>query len=504
MSGNLLNHLYGSHASESPALLLESGRSLSTTELHHNVARYAAALLALGVKPGDRVSFKLEKCPETLFLAHACLMTGTIMHPLNPTYTRVETESLIHDAQPVVYVCSPEAAADDTGLAPRLETLAAECKGSLAELAIRSAPLQSPVTVDPDDTAALLYTSGTTSRQKGARITHRNLAESARALAQVWEVGPSDTLLHALPIYHAHGLLTAINTALCAGAAIRFLPRFEPKEVLAAMRSATFIMGVPTFYTRLLKEPELEAAVHPRFRLAISGSAPLNVETAAQFTRRTGVPIVERYGATETAIVTAVPPSEHTRSGWVGWPLPGIEIRVEREAGELAKVDATGMLQTRGHNVFAGYWNRPDADAEAFTSDGWFITGDLAHVDHTGCVRLLGRAKDLVITGGLNVYPAEVERALDAIDGIAESAVFGAPHPDLGEAVAAVVELESGGRFDEAQAIAALRSRLAPYKIPKRILAVEGIPRNRLGKVLKSELRSAYADLFTHTLDKIA
>jgi malonyl-CoA/methylmalonyl-CoA synthetase len=498
---NLVTAVYEGRPAQSPALSTADGQSLSTAELLNKIGKYAAALLSLGIKPGDRVSFKLEKHLETLFLAHACLSVGAIIHPLNPTYTFTETEYLLRDVEPVLFVCPPEAAADYAGSerpTPSflIETLGAGSIGSFGELARQSAPTTVPAVGRHDEVAALLYTSGTTGKPKGACITHSNLVESARALTGVWQVRASDALLHALPIYHAHGLLTAINTALIGGGSIHFLSRFDVREVLAAIPRTTFIMGVPTFYARLLREPALKSVIHERFRLAISGSAPLGSDIAMEFSQRTGVPLIERYGATETAIVTAVPPEAADRLGWVGWPLPGVEIRIQTDDGLTASRNATGMLQTRGHNVFAGYWRCPEADKEAFTEDGWFITGDLAEVDGKGCVRLLGRSSDLVISGGMNVYPREVEGVLDSLRDIAESAVFGVPHPDFGEAVVAAVERLGGEDFDEAAIIAMLRSRLAPYKVPKRILVVEEIPRNPLGKVLKSDLRASYCNLF--------
>jgi malonyl-CoA/methylmalonyl-CoA synthetase len=498
---NLLHTLYAHRTPDSAALVFADGTACTTAQLVARIGCYAAALHELGVGRGERVSFKLDKSAETLFLAHACLRLGAVIHPLNSAYTDQEMAYLLADAAPVLLVCEPGAAqhysAMADGLGIRIETLAAGGGGTLAARAAAAGlAIPAVAAVGPDAVAALLYTSGTTGKPKGALITHRNLADSAAALAAVWQLGTGDVLLHALPLYHAHGLLTSINTLLVAGGAILLLPSFDAAQVLAALPAATVMMGVPTHYARLLREPALAAAVTPSFRLFISGSAPLPLALADQFYAQTGRRIVERYGLTEAAIVTALPAGAANRAGWVGWPLDGVEVRVATADGTRASLAATGVLETRGHNVFAGYLNQPGADREAFTDDGWFITGDVAEIDGEGCVRLLDRARDLVITGGLNVYPREVEIVLDGLPGIAQSAVFGVPHPDFGEAVVAAVELAPGACFDEAPAIAAARSSLAAYKTPKRIIPVLQIPRNGMGKVLKAELRARFGTLF--------
>ncbi len=498
---NLYHALYDKREPDSPALCVPGLTAYATSDLIRHVGCYASALHELGVRQGDRVSFKLEKSPEVIFLAHACLQLGAILHPLNISYTDPEIAYLLADAEPALFVCEPEEEHRFHALAERaasrLETLAGGGRGTLGSLAAKLRQRTEIARVDDDATAAILYTSGTTGKPKGAQITHGNLAQSAQALGKVWKLGASDTLLHALPVYHAHGLLTAINTMLTAGGAILFLSRFDPKEVVETLPSATLMMGVPTHYARLVREPGFPQALTPAFRLAISGSAPLPRELADQYLKQTGRRIIERYGSTEAAIVTAVPADAPDRSGWVGWPLPGVELRVADANGARVPRGATGVLETRGHNVFSGYWKMPTASEEAFTADGWFITGDVAEVDDTGCVRLLDRAKDMVITGGLNVYPREVEAVLDSFAGIAQSAVFGLPHPDFGEAVAAVVELEPGAALDETALIGEAKRVLAAYKVPKRILALAAIPRNHMGKVLKAELRTHYQTLFT-------
>lgn len=496
---NLCHSLYASRAADSIAFRFPDGHEFSTREVCAQIGRYAAALTTLGVRAGDRVSFKVEKCLEVIFLAHACFQLGAIIHPLNTAYTESEVDFLIADAQPRLFVCEEAETARFEPMAARVgamvQTLDGGSDGGVAGLAARQAPLREFVDLPPDATAAILYTSGTTGQPKGAQVTHANLAESASALAAVWRIGRADTLLHVLPVYHAHGLLTAINTMLAGGGSVLFLPGFETGEVLAALPQATLMMGVPTHYARLLKEPGLTAAIGPRFRLAISGSAPLPPEVARAFADVTGHTLIERYGSTEAAIVTAVPCGAKDASGTVGWALPGVQVRVVAPGGNRHD-RGTGELETRGHNVFSGYWKRPDADLQAFTADGWFVTGDIAEIRADGCVRLLDRAKDLVISGGLNVYPREVEGVLDTLPGVAQSAVFGVPHPDFGEAVAAVVELRPGAAFDEAALLAAARTRLASYKVPKRVMVTPEIPRNRMSKVLKASLRAQHRHLF--------
>lgn len=493
MVGNLLNAIHDHRDDNAEIYRFFGGASRTAGEFRKLVGQMACAFQELGVGRGDRVSFKLEKSEEVLILAHACLQLGAILHPLNTAYTDVELANLVADASPRLFIC-------DMSEAERLRliledravhTLSANMAGTLGEAARAAQPLESVCDMAADEVAALLYTSGTTGQPKGACITHGNLVESAVALAGVWQLTPSDRLLHVLPMYHAHGLLTAINSMMVAGGSILFLPRFDAAEVIERLPQATVMMGVPTHYARLLKEDGFGSAT-AQLRLAISGSAPLSREIADRFLAVTGRPIIERYGSTETAIVTAVPAGTHDRAGFVGWALPGVEVRVRTSDGVYARA-AIGSLETRGHNVFAGYWQQPGADADAFTADGWFVTGDIASIDETGCVSLIGRSKDLIITGGLNVYPKEVEEALDALLAGGESAVFGVPHADFGEAVVAAVE---AAEVCEAKLIHALRERLAPYKVPKRILQVPEIPRNRVGKVLKNELRARWEDMF--------
>ena len=496
MNSNLLHHLYADRDPGKKVFEFVGGVDQTVGSMRRHVGQMAQALQVLGIEKGDRVSFKLEKSAEVLILAHACLQLGAVLHPLNTAYTDTEISCLIDDASPQVFVCH---SADLDRFGRLLKTLVVSLDpgllGHLGTLAAQAAPLLSLCEVTPDDIAAILYTSGTTGKPKGACITHGNLVQSALALAKVWQLTETDRLLHALPLFHAHGLLTAVNSLLVAGGSIKFLPKFEVANVLAALSQSTVVMGVPTHYARLCKEEHL--ADHcPKLRLAISGSAPLPIEVAQEFFALTRTRIIERYGATETAIVTAIPAGVTDRTGWVGWPLAGVAIRVLQTNGQRLSTNATGSLETRGHNVFAGYWQRPDA--EAFTTDGWFVTGDIAEIDETGCVKLLGRSKDLIITGGLNVYPKEVEDALDALLPGGESAVFGVPHPDFGEAVVAAVAWEGALADVEPAMLQMLRQTLAAYKVPKRLISVASIPRNRMSKVLKNDLRQTYRNLFTN------
>jgi malonyl-CoA/methylmalonyl-CoA synthetase len=378
-------------------------------------------------------------------------------------------------------------------------TLGTSGEGTLLELA-RTAALDAGVTRvhDAGSPAAIVYTSGTTGRPKGATLTRLNLASNAAALVEAWRFTEQDVLLHALPLNHVHGLFAAINTVLASGASMLLLPKFEARTVLSHLAEVTTYMGVPTHYTRLLKEPELDCELAARVRLFVSGSAPLSPDTHREFLARTGHTILERYGMTETLFNTSNPYDGARVAGSVGLPLPGIEVRVtDRESGAVLRdVDSIGALEIAGPNVFAGYWQDPEQTRAAFTTDGWFRTGDLGRIDRNGYVYIVGRAKDLVITGGYNVYPKEVESELDALPGVAESAVFGAPHPDFGEGVTAAVVLRRGAAPSEREIIESLRARLTPYKVPKRVLFLPELPRNVMGKVQKSVLRATYAALY--------
>ena len=464
--------------------------------MRERVARIAGALVAQGVRPGDRVAARIAKSPDGLMLYLGTVAAGAAFLPLNPAYTLAELAYFLGDSEPALTVCDPDEAEAIRALGRPVLTLGAEGGGSLVEAADAADP-HDPIPRGADDLAAILYTSGTTGRSKGAMITHGNLVSNAEALAEIWRFTAADRLLHALPIYHTHGLFTAINTVLVAGASLLFLPRFEPDAVFAALPRATTMMGVPTFYTRLLDDPRLTRDAVARMRLFVSGSAPLLAETHRAFAARTGHAIIERYGMTETGMNTSNPYEGERRPGSVGRPLPGSRIRiVDPETGAELHAGEIGSIEVAGPNVFAGYWRNPDKTAAEFRNDGFFVTGDLGSIDAAGYLHISGRGKDLVISGGFNVYPKEVELEIDGVDGVLESAVIGAPHRDLGEAVVAVVVWLADVVPDETALRAALDGKLARYKQPKRVVAIDALPRNSMGKVQKAVLRERFRHIF--------
>ncbi len=495
---------------DAPFLSTPAGRRLSYADLLAESTRMAAVLAALGVGSGDRVVLQVEKSVGAVLLYVACLRLGAVLVPLNTAYTAAELEYFLADARPTLAVVRP---ADREALAPlaakagcaRIETLGESGEGSFAE-AVRAMPTADAAAaasrpeLPGSALAALIYTSGTTGRSKGAMLTRGNLASNAASLAEAWRFGPQDVLLHALPIFHVHGLFAALNTVLAVGASVILLPKFDAADVLARLPAASVYMGVPTHYVRLLQLPDLDVESTASVRLFVSGSAPLLEETHREFERRTGQAILERYGMTETLMNTSNPYVGARIPGAVGPALPGITVRISGESGVLPAGEV-GMIEIRGPNVFAGYWNDPEKSAASFTADGFFISGDVGTLDAAGYVRIVGRAKDLVISGGYNVYPKEVELEIDAQPGVLESAVIGLAHPDLGEGVTAVVvrrpeaaTLEASRL--EADILAALRARLARYKVPRRVLFVEELPRNTMGKVQKAELRRRFATLY--------
>ena len=428
---------------------------------------------------------------------------GAVYLPLNTAYTLAELEYFINDAQPRLFVGAPDRGAQLLPLLQRhsvpawLSLGTDGMSGSLPDAA-RSQPGHfEDVERQASDLAAILYTSGTTGRSKGAMLTHGNLRSNAETLCSEWRFSATDVLLHALPIFHIHGLFVAVNVVLAAGASMLFLPRFDPAAVLEGLRQATVMMGVPTFYVRLLQSPLLDARLAAGMRLFVSGSAPLLAETHRQWRERTGHVILERYGMSETGMNTSNPYEGERLPGSVGQPLPGVQLRiVEPESGAALAAGAIGMIEVKGPNVFSGYWRMPDKNRSEFRADGFFITGDLGRIDARGYVYIVGRGKDLVITGGFNVYPKEVENELDSLPGVLESAVIGLPHADYGEAVTAVVVPLPQTELSESELVAALRTRLAPYKLPKRVLLLDELPRNSMGKVQKNLLRERYAGLY--------
>ncbi len=485
-------------------LALETGDAFALTygALVERSARAANALRALGVEPGDRVAAQVDKSTDAIVVALACLRAGAALLPLNTAYTAAELGYFLGDAEPALTLCRPEQLSSTRELASRLglelvESLGVARDGTFAEW-IAAAPSEfDTVPRAPGDLAAILYTSGTTGRSKGAMITHENLASNALALIDIWRFTSADRLIHALPVFHTHGLFVAVNVALLSGATMIFQNRFDPDAVIAAMPRATSLMGVPTFYTRLLDHPGLTREACANMSLFVSGSAPLLAETHAAWRERTGFSILERYGMTETNMITSNPYEGERRAGTVGFPLPGVSVRIcEPESDAPVARGEIGVIEVKGPNVFRGYWRMPEKTAQEFRPDGFFITGDLARLDADGYIHIVGRAKDMVISGGFNVYPKEVEDAIDAIDGVLESAVIGVPHPDFGEGVTAVVVPRPGAELTEAAILSTLGGRLAKFKAPKRVFLAESLPRNAMGKVQKAALRETYRDIY--------
>ncbi|HEX3432122.1 MAG TPA: malonyl-CoA synthase [Rhizomicrobium sp.] len=484
-----------------PFLRLPGGTTITYGDMLARSSRLAHAIAASGVRPGDRVAVQVEKSANALLLYLACLRAGAIYLPLNPAYTVAEIEYFLADAEPRLVAVSPARESAVRALAGErasLHTLGDDGKqGSILAEADRHATTFADVPGAANAPAAILYTSGTTGRSKGAMLSQENLLSNACVLRDLWRFTPNDVLLHALPIFHTHGLFTATNTLLMAGGSMMFLPRFEPDAIFAALPHTTAMMGVPTFYTRLLADSRLDCRTTAHIRLFISGSAPLLAETHRQWFARTGHIILERYGMTETGMIASNPYAGERVAGSVGFALPGVALRVAApdSGAELPQGDV-GTIELRGPNVFAGYWRNPEQTAQAFRPDGFFITGDLGRIDERGYLHIVGRAKDVIISGGFNVYPKEIEAEIDSLPGVRESAVIGVPHADLGEAVTAVVVLDPGAKLDEAVAIRQLGERLARYKLPKRIFVVEELPRNTMGKVQKALLRQAHRQVF--------
>ena len=483
---------------EQPCIVVPGDGVVHYDELAQASARIANALTSAGCVPGDRVAVQADKHWQVLALYLACLRAGLVYLPLNTAYERRELEYFFGDAKPRVIVCRPESLGTIETIANGALVLTIDARGGELWDRARDEPAGfATVHSKPDDLAAILYTSGTTGRSKGASLTHRNLASNALALVEAWAFTRGDVLLHALPIYHVHGLFVAIHCVLLSGAHMLWLPRFDVDEVVGLLPQATVMMGVPTFYTRLLAQPSLTRDASRHVRLFVSGSAPLLPETFAAYRERTGHTILERYGMTETGMITSNPLDGVRAPGTVGRPLPGVSVRVVDDAGDLREPGAIGSVQVRGPNVFAGYWRMPDKTREEFTADGWFRTGDMGEWvpegDAQGYLRLVGRAKDLIITGGLNVYPKEIEERIDALPGVVESAVIGVPDPDFGEAVTAVIVPEPGAHVDASQITGALRGDIASFKVPKSVYVVDELPRNAMGKVQKSVLRERFA-----------
>ena len=502
MPNPLFDALFGRHVGQdTPFLHLPDGRTVSHWTFLDRAARFASALSVLGVSPGDRVAVQVTKSPDALALYAACVQGGFVFLPLNTAYTPNEIVYFVENSGAKVFVCDPGRAAELANMAEaagsKLQTLGANGDGSLADAA-NTADAGFPVADrTPDDLAALLYTSGTTGRSKGAMLSQRNLLSNAETLVEYWRFTEKDVLLHALPIFHTHGLFVATNIVLLAGGSMIFLPKFDLDEVIAQLPKATSIMGVPTFYTRLLDDLRFTKDLVGHMRLFISGSAPLLAETHRQFEDRTGHRILERYGMTETNMNTSNPYEGERRAGTVGFPLPSVELKVtDPNTGATLPNGEIGLIEVRGPNVFQGYWQMPEKTREELRDDGFFITGDLGQVSEDGYVTIVGRNKDLIISGGYNIYPKEIELILDDQPGVLESAVIGVPHPDFGESPLAVIVPEPGAKPDLELIAAALSSDLASFKCPRRFEILPELPRNTMGKVQKNILRDQFKDTF--------
>ncbi|MBN9232417.1 MULTISPECIES: malonate--CoA ligase [Phyllobacteriaceae] len=502
MANTLYDALFKPHeASEATFLRLKDGSTVSYAGFLALSARFAHAMAEAGITPGDRVALQARKSVEALAVYAAAVRMGAVFLPLNTAYTAAEVDYFVSDAGAKLLICdsASEAAlrsvADKAGAV--LMTLSGDGSGTLKDRAQGKPATFAPAERGPDDLAAFLYTSGTTGRSKGAMLTHDNLLSNAEALVDTWRFTKDDVLLHALPIFHTHGLFVATNVILLAGGSAVFLPGLDLDDLVANMPVATTMMGVPTFYTRLLADPRLTHELVAHMRLFVSGSAPLLAETHRDFEARTGKRILERYGMTETNMNTSNPYEGERRAGTVGQPLPGVSVRIaDPDTGKPVAAGGIGVIEVKGRNVFKGYWNMPEKTAQEFRVDGYFITGDLATQDADGYVTIVGRAKDLIIAGGYNIYPKEIELLLDEIPGVEESAVVGVPHPDLGEGVVGIVTARKGTTLDEATLLAGLSTKLARFKQPRRIFVVDELPRNTMGKVQKNLLRERFAGTF--------
>jgi malonyl-CoA/methylmalonyl-CoA synthetase len=520
---NLFSALRAAFPADLDAIAVETadaggpGLCYSWRDLDRATAMMANLLASLELPEGSRVAVQVEKSVEAMLLYLATLRAGYVFLPLNTAYQSAEIEYFIGNAEPAVVICSPKnfgwvSQIAFTAGTKHVFTLGDDRTGSLLERAAHCSDRHTPAVKDNDDLAAILYTSGTTGRSKGAMLTHGNMRSNAVVLKDYWgwtatggPDGRGDVLIHALPIFHVHGLFVAIHAALLNGSKMIWLNRFDPRTVIARMREATVFMGVPTLYVRMLAEPALTREAAQGMRLFISGSAPLLIETFTEWQQRTGHTILERYGMSETIMLTSNPchadarysGQTERRGGTVGFPLPGVSLRVQDDAGQPVPLGEIGGIQVKGPNVFGGYWRMPEKTAEEFTADGFFKTGDVGRIDERGYVTIVGRSKDLIISGGYNVYPAEIEGYINELPGVAESALVGVPHPDFGEVGVAVVIAKPGAPVRPEAVIAELKAKLANFKIPKRCFVVSELPRNTMGKVQKNLLRDQYAKLFT-------
>ncbi len=476
----------------------ELGASYTYADLDRETARVAAFLTGLGLQPGDRVAAQIEKSPQGVFLYLGTLRAGLCFLPLNSAYQKGEITYFLGDAEPALFVCDSARIAGYEEIAraakvAHLLTLDSRGAGTLSDGLKDVVPRFDPWPVGEDDLAVIIYTSGTTGRSKGAMVTHGNLTSNAAVLREYWRFTDGDVLIHALPVFHVHGLFVALHPILLAGARILFQRKFDAKAVLAAIPRATALMGVPTFYVRLLGEPGLTKDAVRSMRLFVSGSAPLLLDTFSEWQARTGHTILERYGMSEAGMITSNPYDGERRGGTVGFPLPGVALRVAGADDAPLPAAEPGAVQIKGPNVFAGYWQMPEKTREEFTADGWFRTGDVGQWSDDGYLSIVGRAKDLIISGGYNVYPKEIELVIDAIPGVTESAVVGVPHSDFGEAVTAVVVKQPGATLTEGVIIDIVRGQIASFKVPKRVYFVDDLPRNAMGKIQKAVLREKFS-----------
>lgn len=502
MANLLYDGLFGVHAGKTtPFLYLPDGQVITHDRFLAMSAQIAHVMVALGLEPGDRVAVQVEKSAEALALYAACAQAGMVFLPLNTAYTVKELSYFIENSGASLIVCDKKSEQPLEKLAgtlgARVETLNADGSGTLTDKAGALPESFATVDRDSDDLAAFLYTSGTTGRSKGAMLTQNNLLSNASTLAEEWHFTADDVLLHALPIFHTHGLFVATNVTLAAGSSMIFMPKFDLDQIIARMPDATTMMGVPTFYTRLLNDARFTQGLASHMRLFVSGSAPLLAETHIQFEKRSGHRILERYGMTETNMNTSNPYDGERRAGTVGFPLPGIELKITApDTGELLPQGQVGQIEVRGPNVFKGYWQMPEKTAAELREDGFFITGDLGKIDEDGYVHIVGRNKDLIISGGYNIYPKEVELLLDDQPGVLESAVIGVPHPDYGETVLGVIVPKNDATPDIEKIMAAARQSLASFKLPRKLVVLEKLPRNTMGKVQKNILREQFAGMF--------
>ena len=499
MANPLYDNLIGKHATNDAGFLRQPGRpTVSFRQFSEQTSQVANLLLKHGLKPGDRVAVQASKTVEMGILYGATIQAGGVFLSLNTDYKKDEISYFIKDASPKIFVCDPqkrkelEDIADHVG--SQVLTLDKDGQGSLKSQANILSKTFNTIDRKPNDLVALLYTSGTTGRSKGAMLTQNNLLSNAKTLKNLWEVNEDDVLIHALPIFHTHGLFVALNTALLAGAEVTFLQKFEITEIIEAICASTLLMGVPTFYTRLLADERLTVQLAKNMRLFISGSAPLLAETHEEFTRRTGHYILERYGMTETNMITSNPYNGERRPGTVGKPLPDVEIQInDSQTGRESADGEIGMIEVRGPNVFKGYWNMPDKTALELKENGFFITGDLGKLSSDGYLSIVGREKDLIITGGYNVYPKEIEDVLNKLEKIDETAVFGISDNDFGERVVAAVVMAENESFDKSETEIFVNDKLARYKQPKEYFVLKSLPRNSMGKVQKNELRKQFS-----------